>query len=94
MLDVGHVPVTETVTPADAIRDLAPRLGGVQLDDSAGGVHEHLLPGDGELDFGAIGAALREVGFDGLACLELPRHGHDPVTTARVARERILAAWA
>ena len=31
--------------------------------------------------------AVRETGFDGLACLELPRHAHDPVSTARRARD-------
>jgi len=94
MLDVGHVPVTETITPAEAVRRLAPRLGGLQLDDSAGGLHEHLVPGDGEIDFRAVLAAAREVGFTGLASLELPRHGHDPVRTARLARERLLGPGA
>lgn len=83
MLDVGHVPVTETMSPGAALRRLAPRLGGLQLDDSRGGVHEHLFPGDGEIDFVEVFAAAREVEFAGLACLELPRHSHDPVNTAR-----------
>jgi len=87
MLDVGHVPVTETLAPDAALRALAPRLGGLQLDDSRGGVHEHLLPGDGELDFAALARAAHDVGFDGIASVELPRHGHDPVTTARAALE-------
>jgi len=82
MLDVGHVPVTETTTPAQAVADWSSRLGGLQLDDSRGGVHEHLLPGDGEIDWPALVAAIDASGFDGLASLELPRHGHDPVTTA------------
>jgi sugar phosphate isomerase/epimerase len=85
MLDVGHVPVTEDVTPAQALRQLAPRLGGLQLDDSRDRRHEHLLPGEGEIDWPAVMAAAREVGFTGLASLELPRHGHDPVRTARTA---------
>lgn len=91
MLDVGHVPVTESITPAEAIHRLAPRLGGLQLDDSAGGLHEHLLPGDGEIDFATVIAAASEVGFTGLASLELPRHGHDPVRTARTALMRLKA---
>jgi sugar phosphate isomerase/epimerase len=82
MLDVGHVPVTESVSPAEVIRGRAASLGGVQLDDSRDGVHEHLFFGVGEIDFDAVRAALREVGFTGLAAVELPRHDHDPVTTA------------
>ena len=58
MLDVGHVPVTETITPARAVTDWASRLGGLQLDDSRGGVHEHLAPGEGEIDWPALLAAI------------------------------------
>lgn len=92
MLDVGHVPVTESIGPGDVIRAFGGpagegRLGGVQLDDCRDGRHEHLLPGDGEIDFADVVAALDEVGFTGLAALELPRHDHDPVATARRARE-------
>ena len=35
-----------------------------------------------EIDFAAVCAALDEIGFSGLAAVELPRHDHDPVTTA------------
>lgn len=85
MLDVGHVLVTEAITPADAVRRLAPRLGGLQLDDARSGVHEHLFPGEGEVDFGAVVTSARAAGFHGLASVELPRHAHDPVRTARAA---------
>lgn len=83
MLDVGHVPVTETISPAQAVTAWSSRLGGLQLDDSRGGVHEHLLPGTGEIEWPALLASIEATGFDGLAALELPRHGHDPVSAAR-----------
>jgi sugar phosphate isomerase/epimerase len=85
MLDVGHVPVTEDITPAQAVRRCAPRLGGLQLDDSRDRRHEHLMPGEGEIEWPDLIAAIDETGFAGLASLELPRHGHDPVRTARTA---------
>jgi len=85
MLDVGHVPVTERRTPADAVRARAPRLGGLQLDDCRDGRHEHLFPGEGDVDWPALFGAVEAAGFTGLASLELPRHGHDPVSTARRA---------
>ncbi len=85
MLDVGHVPVTERLTPAAAVSGLASRLGGLQLDDCRGGVHEHLCPGDGEIDWPALIAAVARSHFTGLASLELPRHAHDPLVTARRA---------
>jgi len=92
MLDVGHVPVTERDRPAqaaaaEAVRALAQagRLGGLQLDDCRGRVHEHLAPGEGETDWRVLLAAIAESGYLGLASLELPRHGHDPASTARRA---------
>ncbi len=92
MLDVGHVPVTERERPgstaaAESVTALAKagRLGGLQLDDCRGRVHEHLLPGEGETDWRALLAAIAESGYVGLASLELPRHGHDPVSAARRA---------
>ena len=87
MLDVGHVPVTDDLPPSDAILAFADRLGGLQLDDSRGGKHEHLFFGDGEIDFSAVARALEAVEFSGLASVELPRHDADPVSTARRAME-------
>lgn len=87
MLDVGHVPVTEDLPPSDAILAFAARLGGVQLDDCAGGRHEHLFFGEGAIDWPAVAAALRAADFRGLCSVELPRHDFDPVTTARRAAE-------
>ena len=87
MLDVGHVPVTESIGPDEAIAAFAERLGGVQLDDSKGGRHEHLFFGEGEIDFAAVARALDEAGYAGLGTVELPRHDFDPVTTARRALE-------
>jgi sugar phosphate isomerase/epimerase len=85
MLDVGHVPVTEEVPPHEVVARLANRLGGLQLDDSRAGVHEHLVPGEGVIDWPPLLASIEAIGFTGLASLELPRHGHDPVATARGA---------
>jgi L-ribulose-5-phosphate 3-epimerase len=87
-LDVGHVPCTETISPGDAIRRHAAELINVHLDDSLGGVHEHLQIGEGELDWGDIAGALREVGFDGIAAFELSRHSHAAPDAARTAIQR------
>jgi sugar phosphate isomerase/epimerase len=87
MLDVGHVPVTESIPPDEAIVAFGERLGGIQLDDSKDGRHEHLFFGEGEIDFPAVARALARVEYTGLASVELPRHDHDPVMTARRALE-------
>lgn len=75
-LDVGHVPCSETISPADAIRTRAGELLNVHLDDSRGGIHEHLQIGEGELNWETIMEALRASGFAGVASVELSRHSH------------------
>ncbi len=84
-LDVGHVPCTERITPAEAIRLHAGELLNVHLDDCRGGVHEHLQIGEGELDWGEITRALEGVGFAGIAAFELSRHSHAAPEAAREA---------
>jgi L-ribulose-5-phosphate 3-epimerase len=88
-LDVGHVPCTESITAGDAIRRYGASLRTVHLDDSRGGVHEHLQIGDGELDWSDILRSLREVGYAGIASVELSRHSHAAVVAAREAIERL-----
>jgi sugar phosphate isomerase/epimerase len=91
-LDVGHVPCTEAITPADAIRRYAGAIRTVHLDDTRGGVHEHLQIGDGEIDWPDVLRALRDANFTGIASVELSRHSHAAPEAARVARERLEAA--
>jgi L-ribulose-5-phosphate 3-epimerase len=90
-LDVGHVPCTEAVGPAEAIRAHAGELLNVHLDDVRGRVHEHLQVGEGELDWGSIARALREAGFAGVASFELSRHSHAAPRAAREALSRFSA---
>lgn len=83
-LDVGHCVAVEPVDAATCIRQAADLLVNVQLDDMRTGVHEHLEFGEGELDLPATLAALSEVGYTGVAAVELPRHSHAaPVVAAR-----------
>ena len=91
-LDVGHVPCTEPITPAEAIRRYGRAIRTVHLDDTRGGVHEHLQIGDGDIDWPEVLRALREIDFTGIASVELSRHSHAAPEAARIARER-LGAW-
>jgi L-ribulose-5-phosphate 3-epimerase len=91
-LDVGHVPCTETISAGDAIRRYGPSLRTIHLDDTRGAIHEHLQIGEGSLDWPDIMRALREVGFTGVASVELSRHSHAAPEAARVAWERLDAA--
>ncbi|HKP96578.1 MAG TPA: sugar phosphate isomerase/epimerase [Fibrobacteria bacterium] len=62
--DVGHSHVLGEDIGA-AIRLLGPMLRNVHLEDILGRVHAHKLYGDGDVDFDAVFAALREIGYRG-----------------------------
>ena len=49
------------------------------------GVHEHLMFGEGEIDFGDVLRTLHEIDYQGGLYVELSRHSHDAVETARKA---------
>ncbi|MFF1392732.1 sugar phosphate isomerase/epimerase family protein [Streptomyces sp. NPDC058287] len=75
-LDIGHCQCLEPLPPADCVREAAPWLKHVQIEDMRRGVHEHLPFGEGEIDFPPVLEALEATGYQGLAVVELPRHSH------------------
>jgi sugar phosphate isomerase/epimerase len=91
-LDVGHCLVTGDLSIPDVIRRFARRLVLVQLDDCRGGVHEHRMFGEGELDLPGTLSALIEVGFEGVAAVELSRDSHRGPEAAAEALRRLRAA--
>lgn len=88
-LDVGHVPCTESIGVEDALTRYADDLLNVHLDDVRGRTHDHLQIGEGELDFVTISKALCDIGYGGVASVELSRHSHAAPQAARVALERL-----
>jgi L-ribulose-5-phosphate 3-epimerase len=84
-LDVGHLHcLGETPIPA-VIRRWGERIANVHIEDMRAGVHDHLMFGEGEMDFPPIIAALAEVGYDGGVHVELSRHSHDAPRVAQLA---------
>ena len=86
-VDVGHVHCIEEGPVAEHVRAWGPRIRNVHIEDMVRGVHEHLMFGDGTMDFPPIVAALREVGYGGGLHVELTRHGPLAVEAVRQARE-------
>jgi sugar phosphate isomerase/epimerase len=76
-LDVGHLHCQGETPIAEVIRTWRDLLVNVHIEDMRAGVHEHLMLGEGEMDFPPIIAALDEVGYDGGVHVELSRHSHD-----------------
>lgn len=87
-LDIGHIVCNEDDSVPETVRRAGGLLANVQVDDMRRGVHEHLELGEGEVDLASAMAALLEVGYAGLAAVELPRHGH----AAPLVAERSLSA--
>ena len=86
-LDVGHLHCQGEMPVADHVRRWASRLVNVHLEDMRRGVHEHLMFGQGEIDFPPVFEALSGVGYQGGVHVELSRHSHEAPTAARRAFE-------
>jgi sugar phosphate isomerase/epimerase len=84
-IDVGHLHCLGEVPIAGKIRQWADRLANVHIEDMRQGVHEHLMFGEGEIEFPPIFAALAEIRYSGLVSVELSRHSHEAPTAARRA---------
>jgi sugar phosphate isomerase/epimerase len=91
-LDVGHLLCTGDVPVGAKIRALAPRLVHVHLDDVAGGVHEHRMFGEGDLDLPETLEALLSIGYGGMAAVELSRDSHRGAWAAEEALRRLRVA--
>ncbi len=86
-LDTGHCIVTGERDPAEAVREFAPHLGTVTIEDMKRGVHIHLPFGEGDMDVPGVLRALEDVGFTRLVCVEMSRESHraDTIIPASLA---------
>ena len=88
-IDTGHLVVTEKGAAHEHLAEFAPTLRNVQVDDARRGVHEHLPPGQGEIDFAAIFKELRRIKYSGPLALELSRDSHRAAEAAADAIRRL-----
>lgn len=86
-VDLGHVHCVEEGTVAEHVRRWGGRIVNIHIEDMERGVHEHLMFGEGTMDFPPMIAALEEVGYRGGLNVELSRHSHMAVEAVRKARE-------
>lgn len=78
-LDIGHVHLAErkagrkstALAIAEAIEDTKEYLVHLHVHDNHGERDEHLVPGDGDIDFKPAVKALRSINYDGLVIAEL-----------------------
>lgn len=86
-LDIGHLHCQGEGPIAEVIRRWASRLVNVHIEDIKAGVHEHLMFGEGEIDFPPVLKALDSYGYQGGVYVELSRHSHEAPAAARRAME-------
>lgn len=85
-LDTGHCLASEECEPEMAVKEMRAELGTVTVEDMKRGVHEHLFFGEGEMNIAVILAALHDIDFQKLVCVELSRHSHcaDKIVAAAI----------
>ena len=84
-LDVGHLVCLGELPVSEHLRPWKDWLWNAHIEDMRAGVHDHLMFGEGEVDFADVFAGLRAVRYAGLVGVELSRHSHDAVRTAEKA---------
>ena len=88
-LDVGHLHCQGETPLSQYIHLWSKRLVNVHLEDMRAGMHEHLMFGEGEIDFPTVFESFRQVGYDGGVYVELSRHSHVGPESARQAIEQL-----
>ena len=84
-LDIGHLHCQGELPITDHLKKWRDVLWNVHIEDMRRGIHEHLMFGEGEIDFGPVLKTLDEIGYAAGVFVELSRHSHDAVETARRA---------
>jgi sugar phosphate isomerase/epimerase len=75
-VDLGHVHCIEPGEAASHLPRWTGRIANVHIEDMKRGIHDHLMFGEGTMDFPPILKTLRAMGYDGGLHVELSRHGH------------------
>ncbi|MBC8354289.1 MAG: sugar phosphate isomerase/epimerase [Planctomycetes bacterium] len=86
-LDVGHLHCLGETPIEEYVRRWRGQIVNVHIEDMRAGVHDHLMFGEGEMDFHPVLKAFHEIGYSGGLHVELSRHSHDAPLTARRAFE-------
>jgi sugar phosphate isomerase/epimerase len=84
-LDVGHVHCLRDGDIADRVLEWGGRIANIHIEDMRREIHEHLMFGEGTIDFPPIFRALNRAGYSGGVHVELSRHGHMAAEAVRLA---------
>jgi L-ribulose-5-phosphate 3-epimerase len=84
-IDIGHLHCQGETPIADHLIRWKELLWNIHIEDMRRGVHDHLMFGEGEIEFKPVLQTLQQIGYSGGVHVELSRHGHDAVRTAENA---------
>jgi sugar phosphate isomerase/epimerase len=85
-VDLGHVHCSGEGDPALLLPRWRTRIVNIHIEDMVRGVHEHLMFGEGTMDFLSICRVLRQIGYERGVHVELSRHSHMAVEAVRAAK--------
>jgi L-ribulose-5-phosphate 3-epimerase len=85
-IDVGHLVCNRELPVSKFLAEWKHVLWNVHIEDMRAGVHDHLMFGEGEVDFEDVFAGLRAANYANGVHVELSRHSYDAVHTARKAK--------
>ncbi len=92
-LDIGHVHCLNDGDLTDHARRWQEKIFNIHLEDMLRGTHEHLMFGQGDMNFTEIIGVLTAVEYKGPVHVELSRHSHDAPNASREAYGFLSALW-
>lgn len=85
-IDIGHLVCNGELPVSLFLEEWKQILWNIHIEDMRRGIHDHLMFGEGEVDFADVFAGLRSANYVGGVFVELSRHSYDAVQTARKAK--------
>lgn len=89
-LDIGHV-FLQDPDPLQAIAMCKGLVAHAHVENMQHGVHNHLVPYEGDMDLAAYLAQLKRIGFDGCAALDVYQYDYEKVAAESLRYLRRLA---
>jgi L-ribulose-5-phosphate 3-epimerase len=86
-IDIGHLVCMNELPVSQHLVEWKDWLWNVHIEDMVRGVHDHVMFGEGEVDFEDVFAGLQAANYQGGIYVELSRHSHDAVNTASKSME-------
>lgn len=80
--DIGHFWCAGE-SPAEVIREFAPYIHHIHIEDISGRVHNHKICGEGEIDFAPVFQALKDIDYQGFISVELYPYQDNPIEAGR-----------